>query len=154
MSRLKLSPGDKGTRPSRLRPWQARGEDEGWERGGSLTGGTRERHGSVTDVGPREEDVGNSTVPPVFLRRCNHVWAPWGAYGALNSASACQGLLSGPSRAGEGDVPGIFVTAPAHRLDPYSPLVVAARTARKKMTMQLTAMMPISRRTICWAICS
>ena len=32
------------------------------------------------------------------------------------------------------------------------PLVVAARRARKKMTPQLTAMIPISRRTICRAI--
>ena len=38
--------------------------------------------------------------------------AVWGAYGALNSASASQALYLGPQRAEKCDVPGIFVTGP------------------------------------------
>src|SRR2546426_5900132 len=43
------------------------------ECGGILAGGTREGHGSLTDVRPRHTDGGNVTLPPVFSRRCDHV---------------------------------------------------------------------------------
>jgi hypothetical protein len=41
--------------------------------GGRVEEGSRERHGSVSDLGPRQEDAENVTLPPVFFRRLKHV---------------------------------------------------------------------------------
>src|SRR5271156_2211701 len=46
-----------------------RGRDgRGLWSGGRVAGGSRECHGSVTDVGPRHTDAGDVTLPPVFSR--------------------------------------------------------------------------------------
>ena len=37
--------------------------------GGSVAGNSGERHGSVTEVGPRHEEPGKSTLPPVLSNR-------------------------------------------------------------------------------------
>jgi hypothetical protein len=56
-------------------------ELEGWFRetagdvrsGGRAAGGSRERHGSLTDVGPRHRDARNVTLRSVIFRRYEHV---------------------------------------------------------------------------------
>src|SRR5882724_1320799 len=93
-----------GHGPGRLWPWPRRPGPWGVE------DPSPERDGSVTDIGPRHEDAGKATLPPVFFRRCDHVTMVLVPYGGPNTRSASRGLDSGPRRAGECDVPGIFVT--------------------------------------------
>ena len=78
--------------------------------GGRVAGVRRELRGTVTEDGPRHRDAENVTLPPGLFRRCNHVTMVSGPYRGPNARSAFSTLDSGPRRAGECDVPGIFVT--------------------------------------------
>jgi hypothetical protein len=103
----------KGKRPSRPRPRQgvAVAETaEGAGSGGRVAGVSRERHGCVTEDGPRHREAENVTLPPVFFRRCNHVTVVLGPYRGPKRRIAFQGLDLGAQEAGKCDVLGIFVT--------------------------------------------
>src|SRR6201996_6814858 len=110
MGRVELAPGE-GQRPSRPRPWQAVAVAETAGGAGSGRSFTRApRIGRRTVSSSRR--CGEVRCSSRLLRRCDHVTAVSGAYGALNSASASEALDLGPQRAEKCDVPGIFVTGP------------------------------------------
>ena len=90
----------------------------GRDRGGRVTDGSREWHGSVTGV-PRfrhgcvtcDRDAGEVTPLRAFFRRCNHVTTLWPPHRGPNTRSAFRGPDFGLLGAGKCDVPGIFVNS-------------------------------------------
>ena len=50
-----------------------RGAEFAGDRHEGVAGVGRERHGTLTGDGPRDEDAGNFTLPIDFFGRCNHV---------------------------------------------------------------------------------
>ena len=76
--------------PGRLWPWPRRPgvrgvEGSSREGHGRASAPSRKRHGSVTEVGPGDEDAGKSTLPRAFFRRCEHVTVVKGPYRGQNS---------------------------------------------------------------------